>query len=119
MTPAHAWPWPGDSTLDRSRRVAGLYRARLQALDPDACAALDAWMAQRGQGWIAPSPWPYTDDDLVTCEQLAHACHVEVRTVYRWHRRGLPYVDTPDGLRIKIGDVYAFQRRRRLERKGV
>ncbi|HEX5522817.1 MAG TPA: hypothetical protein VFX53_05185 [Pedococcus sp.] len=110
------WPWPADSPLDRSRRVASAYRAALEVANKEAAAHLDRWAIDHGQGWVAPSPWPYADDDLITCEQLADACHVEVRTVYRWHQRGLPYVDTADGVRVRVADFFTFYRSQRRAR---
>jgi len=120
MSRATPWPWPADTTLDRSRRLAVMALEALRVADPAAARRLAAWATDRGQGWIVPSPWPYTDDDLLTVEQAAEACHIEVRTVYRWHQRGLAYVDTPDGLRVRAGDLVTFQRTRRQARlKGV
>jgi hypothetical protein len=110
------WPWPADTPLDRARRVATAAHAALQDADPAAAARLAAWAVEHGQGWLVPTPWPYDDDELITCEQVADACHIEVRTVYRWHQRGLPYVDTPDGIRVRAGDVPAFEKARRQAR---
>lgn len=111
-----AWPWPADTTLDRSRRVAGIYRAALEAVEPSECAQLDVWAIAYGQGWVAPSAWPYGEDDLLTPQQVADACHIQLRTVYRWHLRGLRYTDTPDGIRIRGGDLTDWHRQRRQDR---
>lgn len=112
-----AWPWPADTPLDRARRVASTYRAALEAISPEQCASLDAWAEDHGQGWVAPSPWPYADEDLLTLQEVADACHVELRTVYRWHQRGLPYVATPNGLRVRALDLFRFEHARRAARQ--
>jgi len=112
-----AWPWPADTPLDRARRVAAAYRAALETASPEECASLDAWARAHGQGWVAPSPWPYGDEDLLTPRQVAEACHVELRTVYRWHQRGLPYVDTPEGIRVRGLDLFRWECDRRASRQ--
>lgn len=113
-----AWPWPADTPLDRSRRVAQSYRAVAADLDPEAVTALDAWAAQHGQGWICEQPWPWDDDHLFTLAEAANAANVAVRTIYQWHQRGLPYTPTPDGLRVNAGDLVRFDVRRRQGRLG-
>lgn len=80
------------------------------------CASLDAWAIQHGQAWVVPSAWPYDDDELITCAQVAELCHVKLRTVYTWHERGLPYVRTPEGIRVRVGDLKIWQRERRQAR---
>lgn len=110
------WPWPADSVLDRSRRVAQAYRGALLDADPVAAAGIDAWAAEHGQSWVTPTEWPYADDDLLTIGQAADACHVQRATIWRWHQRGLPYVDTVDGQRVKARDLLEYNRTRRLAR---
>lgn len=102
--------------LDRSRRVAQAYRAALLDADPAAAERLDAWALDHGQSWVCPTEWPYQDDELLTFQQAADACHVERPTIYRWHQRGLPYTETVDGPRVKAGDLLEFERNRRLAR---
>lgn len=114
------WPWPADTVLDRARRVAGSYREALLRADPLACAQLDDWAKAHGQGWAVPSPWPYGDEELITRREVADLLHVDLRTVYVWHRRGLRYTDTADGVRVKVADLQDWLRQRRLaRRKGV
>lgn len=111
-----AWPWKADSPLDRARRVAGAYRAALAALGPEECARIDDWAARHGQGWVAPTEWPYTADQLITTQEVAELCHVKLRTVYAWHQRGLPWTPTPQGIRVRVGDLEVWERLRRLAR---
>ena len=113
-----AWPWPADTPLDRSRRVAQSYRDALERSDPAACHAIDAWAADHGQGWVRGQQWDYDDDHLFTLGEVADLAFVELRTVYRWHQLGLPYTDTVDGLRVRAGDLVRWQRDRRLARLG-
>ncbi len=115
--PAAPWPWPADTPLDRARRLAGSYRSALGGADPLACARLDEWAVAHGQGWVVPASWPYGDDELITCQQVADLCHIELTTVYRWHQRGLRYTDTRDGIRVKVADLLAFEQQRRQERR--
>lgn len=113
-----AWPWPADTTLDRSRRLAQSYRAVAADLDPEAVASLDAWAADHGQGWICEKPWPWDDDHLFTIAEAADAASVRVTTIYQWHQRGLPYVRTADGLRVRAGDLVRWDVLRRQNRLG-
>jgi hypothetical protein len=113
-----AWPWPADTPLDRSRRVAQSYRALAATVDPDGVAALDTWNVDHGQGWVVEQEWDYDENDLWTLDEVAERCHVQIGTVYRWHQRGLPYTDTPDGLRVRVGDLVTWHRNRRLSRLG-
>jgi hypothetical protein len=111
-----AWPWPADSTLDRSRRVAQSYRAALERSDPETAAAIDAWAVDHGQGWVVGSTWEYDENALLTFAEVADLASIELRTVYAWHRRGLPYTDTVDGLRVRAGDLTRWLRDRRRAR---
>lgn len=113
-----AWPWPADTPLDRSRRVAQSYRAVAATVDPDAVAALDAWAADHGQGWVVGQAWDFDENELLTLHEAADRANVQLRTIYAWHQRGLPYTRTVDGLRIRAGDLVAWQRERRLARLG-
>lgn len=111
-----AWPWPADTPLDRSRRVAQSYRAALARVDADTAAAIDAWAVDHGQGWVVGAVWDYDEHELWTFAEAADRANVQLRTIYAWHQRGLPYTSTVDGLRIRAGDLVAWQRDRRLAR---
>jgi hypothetical protein len=112
------WPWPADTPLDRSRRVAQSYRAALELVDADAARAIDAWAADHGQGWVVGATWDYDENELLTLREAADRANVQPRTIYQWHRRGLPYVGTVDGLRVKAGDLVRWVRERRQARVG-
>lgn len=111
-----AWPWPADTPLDRSRRVAQSYREALRLSDPDTAAAIDRWAADHGQGWVVGSTWDYDEDRLLTFAEVADLASIELRTVYAWHQRGLPYTDTVDGLRVRAGDLTRWVQDRRRRR---
>lgn len=113
-----AWPWPADTPLDRSRRVAQSYRAALTLVDPDTAHAIDRWAADHGQGWVVGATWDYDEHELLTLREAADRANVRLRTIYAWHQRGLPYTDTVDGLRVRAGDLVRWQRERRLARLG-
>lgn len=111
-----AWPWPADTPLDRARRVAQSYRDALRLADPDAADVLDTWAADHGQGWICAATWVYDPDHLMTLREAAEWAHVQVTTIYQWRQRGLPYVLTVDGRRVREGDLVAWLRDRRRAR---
>lgn len=113
-----AWPWPADTPLDRSRRVAQSYREALRRSDPDTADALDTWAVDHGQGWVVGATWDYDENELLTRQQAADRAHVQLRTIYQWHRRGLAYTDTVDGLRVRAGDLVRYIRDRRRARVG-
>lgn len=112
-----SWPWSADTTLDRARRVAQIYRHHLQQAAPETCRQLDAQMATHGQSWVSPSASTHEATDLLTADMAAEEMRVARRTIYAWRARGLPVVPTPDGPRYRVGDLRAFvtaQRRRRM-----
>lgn len=115
-TASDKWPHPGDSTLDRARRIAESYRTALLRADPNTCARLDANAIRVGQGWVVPQLATLDLDDLVDAYELAAYCYVEASTVDVWVGRGLDFKDTPDGRRFTVRgylDFQAEQRRRR------
>lgn len=113
-----SWPWPGDSNLDRARRVARNYRERLQEVAPDECAQLDRTHRDWGQRWMLPQRIYAQLDDVLDVDNAAEYCQVAVKTIYEWRRRGLPHVDTPEGSRYVVRDLVEYQRDRRLRRSG-
>jgi hypothetical protein len=113
-----AWPWPADTPLDRARRLTQSYRSALALVNADHADAIDAWAVDHGQGWVCEAPWPWDDDHLFTFAEAADAANVRLRTIYQWHQRGLPYTDTPDGRRIRAGDLVRWDVHRRQSRLG-
>jgi hypothetical protein len=119
VTRTDPWPWPADTQLDRARRVARDYREALAQVAPTLAARLDDVTARRGQGWISARPVAHDPDDLLTVEQVAEFCQVAVRTVTTWRlERTPPLPDrrTPDGIRIRFGDLVQWQAERRRRR---
>lgn len=86
------WPNPVDTPLDRARRVAGMYRARLRALDPDACDNCDAVAVGFGETWMLDKPDIVEPDRELTTAQAAELARVKPNTIAHWAR--LPH---PDG----------------------
>ncbi|MFC5993536.1 helix-turn-helix domain-containing protein [Pseudonocardia hispaniensis] len=122
MIKQRRWPWPADTELERARRVARDYRDALRAVRPDLADHLDAQFQAVGQGWVNAEPAALDPDELLTAEQAAELAQVAVRTITTWRLERtppLPSVRTPDGIRIRVGDLIAWQaarRRRRLHR---
>lgn len=110
------WPWPADSPLDRSRRIAGSYREALWAADPRKCKELDDRAAALGQGWVVPHLATAGADDLLDIDELAAYCNIKPRTVDAWVERGLPVTSTPDGRRFLVRDVWEWQAQKRKRR---
>jgi hypothetical protein len=111
-----AWPWPADTTLDRSRRLCRAYRDALSRLDAAQAAGLDRWALQHGERWLLTDSVVYEDNDLLTLAEVAEVSGVKLRTVYQWHQRGLKYTTTAKGPRVRYDDLIAFERNRRLRR---
>ena len=110
---ADRWRWPHDTPVERARRVARSYRALAHELDPGRCARLDEEMIRLGQRWVVPTPTVYQPDDLLTADLVADYAHVALGTVYEWkRRRGLPWVDTIDGIRFRFWEVQRWLGRR-------
>ncbi|MET9262366.1 hypothetical protein [Amycolatopsis sp. NPDC004079] len=115
-----AWPWPADTVLDRSRRVAQAYRQALAKEAPEECSRMDAQMAAVGQAWVLPAASIHEPMDLLTADLAAEEMRVARRTIYAWREKGLPVTPTPDGPRYRVADLRAFEtaQRRRRARKG-
>ncbi|MBB1153476.1 helix-turn-helix domain-containing protein [Amycolatopsis dendrobii] len=114
------WPWPADTTLDRARRVAQIYRQALRAADTEECRRVDAQMSVAGQAWVLPAASTHDPMDLVTVEKAAEEMRVARRTIYSWREKGLPVIETPDGPRYRVADLreYVTAQRRRRARNG-
>ena len=125
MTTSHPWPWPADTELERARRVARQYREALQQAAPALTRQLDALCVRYGQRWITAAPVAHHPDDLLTVDEVAELRAAAVRTVRKWIyelREPLPVVRTPDGVRVRVGDLHAWEaarRRARLARRAA
>jgi hypothetical protein len=79
-----AWPNPVDTPLDRARRIAGMYRARLRALDRDACDELDDTAASFGETWMLEKPDIVDPDRELTTAEAAELLNVPVQRIRNW-----------------------------------
>lgn len=116
------WPFPGDTAVDRARRIGRSYRAELYAVDPERCAQLDTKARLLGEGWVAPARVTYDVNDLLAAPEAAAILSVEPGTVRQWGARGLvKRHQTVDGTRYRLGDLIdhqAEQRQRRAQKAG-
>lgn len=112
------WPWPGDTPLDRARRVAASYREALYRHFPDDAMDLDEKFVEWGEIWVAPQlDADVNFEEYVTIDVAAQYVGLSAKAVYAW-----VYRKTIDGqkgnderLRVKLGDV--LEESRRLRRK--
>jgi hypothetical protein len=88
------WPNAVDTALDRARRVAGMYRARLRALDRQACNELDDTAAAFGETWMLERPDIVDPDRELTTVQAAELVNVPVQRIRNW--ACLNHPDYPD-----------------------
>jgi predicted DNA-binding transcriptional regulator AlpA len=103
------WPWK-DTPLKQRERVALSYRALAEKLDPVACAQMDAEMLEFGVKWVVPQIITHQDSDLLSADLVADYCGVSLKTVYTWRNdRGLPSINTPDGIRFKFSDIQRWK----------
>lgn len=100
------WPYPGDSPVARARRVAQAYRAIAEAVDPDACADLDARLYQWGETWAVPTLVTVDPDDWLTPGDAANLAGVSVGQLRVWRKRGR-IVGRPNGnsYQYRAGDI--------------
>lgn len=100
------WPFPGDTATDRARQVAAQYRTALTAVDPVACAAIDAAAHAVGEAWVTPTPAIHDDTDLVSVADAADLVARSVRTLYNWVAdRSLPVYPERGKIRVLVGDA--------------
>ncbi len=78
------WPNPVDTPLDRARRIAGMYRARLKALAPAACAEADQAAVSFGEDWMIEKPDIVDPDAELTTAQAAELARVSIRRIRDW-----------------------------------
>lgn len=115
MSPVNPWPFPGDSTLERARRIAQSYRRALLSVAPDLCDQLDQRAAALGQGWVRPLDTDVVDlDEELTAEQIGELLSVSPRTVRKWGYRGHIERLGPTGKpRYRFRDVLDYHARTR------
>lgn len=112
------WPWPGDSTLDRARRVAQSYRQALEDRDPNACHQLDSQFEKMGETWMSPRILTLSTDDWVTVDEAAGLVEVTAQAVYQWVKaeRIRHVVGTDRRIRVIVADLLMVQREQRQRR---
>jgi hypothetical protein len=88
------WPFPGDSTVVRARKIAWAYRALAEEMlkghpdaDPNAVADLDARFRSWGERWPAPVV-SYDPDELVDPDEAADITGLAAGTISALRRRG-------------------------------
>jgi hypothetical protein len=86
------WPNPADTPLDRARRIAGMYRARLGALDAAARDECDHTAASFGEDWMLEKPDIIDPDRELTAAEAAELVHARPNTIHHWAR-----LNHPDG----------------------
>ncbi len=84
------WPNPADTALDRARRIAGMYRARLNALAPAACAEADQVAVSFGEDWMIAKPDIVDPDSEMTTAEAADLIRVPIRRIYDWSQMKHP-----------------------------
>jgi hypothetical protein len=85
------WPWPGDTSLERARRIACSLLALLP--DPDERAGYIAIARRYGETWLGESLVLHDDTAVVTTAEAADIAHVHPGVIRRWHSEGhLPAV---------------------------
>lgn len=125
MTEVVPWMHPGDSELDKARRVAEDYRRELKRLAPDLCAQLDDAARRLGQHWIAPVRQPVDLDLMLRPIHLAEYLkgHATANRISQWGTRGniRRFTDRDGHTVYRVGDVLDYlaqQRRTRAERQS-
>lgn len=78
------WPNPVDQPVDRARRIAGMYRARLKALAPAACAEADEVAVSFGETWMLDKPDVVDPDAELTTAEAADLVRVPIRRIRDW-----------------------------------
>lgn len=128
------WPFPEDSTLERSRKVARSYRDALMGVDPEHCAFLDSKAVEAGQGWVCPTQIPSEAlieafDSVMGPKDIAFLLGIPASTIYGWASKGLLDRATEDGEgnpldpsarpKYRVRDVVMVGNRRKVSRLDI
>jgi hypothetical protein len=93
------WPWPGDTTTERARRVAN---SLLALLPPDEAAIHIATAHRLGETWLGADLQRWMIDDVVPPSEAAGLVHATPAHLRSWVRMG---VLTRTGRGYRVGDV--------------
>jgi len=89
MKPARQqWPHPGDTLLQRARRIAIAYRQHLHTANPQLCDALDDTARAYGEDWVCGGTLTVPEDQLLTTAEAAELAGVDIETIRQWRKRG-------------------------------
>lgn len=123
MIKPRKWPIPGDTPLDRARRIAQDLHTRLARHDPDEAAAVAQAATALGEPWLIPQPGPLDLTLLLPAPDMETYLGGEPRaaTIRQWAARGhIPrHHDTNGSTVYRVGDILdhiAAQRRARAAR---
>jgi hypothetical protein len=123
IEPPVPWPWPGDTELDKTRRVFHDYRREFRRIAPDVVARLDAAARRLGQYWVAPTRADLDLEATLPAADMARHLGGDLTAdrIRQWGARGhVPRRTDRDGRTVyRIGDILdhlADQRRARADR---
>jgi hypothetical protein len=80
------WPWPGETPLERARRIANSLLALMP--DPDERAGYIAIARRYGETWLGENLILHDDTDVVSTAEAADIAYVRPGTIRRWHFEG-------------------------------
>lgn len=113
------WPWPGDTALDRARRIARGYRDALASADPATCQRLDTAAAAVGETWLHDQPRLALDpDDWYPAAAVAADLGVRAGRVRNWgYMQWVPTITDRAGHRLyRISDCQDLMAQSRRDR---
>lgn len=113
MTATDRWPWPGDTALDRARRVANSLLAQLAEDEREVWAARAHAI---GETWLGATLLRWTADDIVTTAQAGELVHRDASTIRKWHSDG--HLRAVARGRYRVGDVLDCSAERRRARRS-
>ncbi len=85
---SHAWPFPGDSSIVRARKVALAYRELAAQFAPaEKLSEMDARFRRWGEGWMSPVD-TFGPDDWVNAKQAGQLAGMSGANVHKLRRNG-------------------------------
>lgn len=110
------WPFPGDSPLDRARRVAASYREAARSAGVEV-ERLDAHFARLGESW-AGGVVAVADDELLTAAEVEDRLSIPAPRVRQWRARGMLEPAAASPTRYRVGDVRQLEAAMRTRRSS-